>query len=591
MEMDDTAMSKIVTVRKRKIVEPLIVALFIACGPFLRGYMFETEFMGAAVAVFLGFMIVMLRGSLPRDKTFYLLLALTAIYAASIGYGTDHREAAAASLRMALLIPLYVCAQSVPRRGMDRIWSVWVWMTGLSVPLAVATGSYVDGRLVGFIDYANGYAIMLLVGLLTAVSLAVKASSRARLWQIPILLCAGGIYLTESRTVLLLLAVAAVSLFARGMGIDRKVSFRSTMSIVMGIAAAAAYEWSPLLVIPVLLAFGLAFRVSDPILSRRSVKTLLMGIGLLLAAASLFLGSGMADRWSTAVSRTGEGFTRLVYYGDAWSMIMDSPVWGFGAGAWTYLQYRYQSADYFTAYVHSEPLQLMLEVGIVGFLIFGAACATLLVRGFSALKRVEKPEAAFRRIQLGACCLLIVHGLVDFSMSFPYLLGLFFIMGASAGSSDADGTASAGSPVAARTAAIALSAGILVIAAMLAASDRFEQSAEKAIAQGRKADAVRLLDRSAKTAMFPDRIHDSKARMYLAEFEKRNDCRYLDVALNENDKSLDIHPEQTWYRKLNSDLLWLQGERQASLTILRELVSENRFRGSWREELYRREKQ
>lgn len=121
--------------------------------------------------------------------------------------------------------------------------------------------------------------------------------------------------------------------------------------------------------------------------------------------------------------------------------------------------------------------------------------------------------------------------------------------------------------------------------ALLLISDRLEQSAVRAIAEQRKADAVKLLDRSAQTALFSDRIHDRKARLYLSEFEQGGDRRYLEVAQAENEKALAQHPEQIWYQKLRSDILWEGGDRQTSLDILHDLVAGNRFMIRWREEL------
>ncbi|MBM7567786.1 O-antigen ligase family protein [Paenibacillus sacheonensis] len=572
--------------------ETVLLALFLACGPFVRGFIFENELMIGAAAGSIGYLVCIMRGRAMHDRLLYVLLALTVIYGAGIGYGADHREALTAFVRTALLIPVYVFALSVPRIAMERIWTLFVTLTALSVPLSIVTGRIVDGRLAGFIDYANAYAILLLLALLLAfaLSLGEQTFPYARWLQLAIFFCAGGLYLTESRTVLALTSAAFVFLYAWSRRNNFPLWLRSFTNAMLGIAAGAAYEWSPWLAIPAAVVCALGYYASDALLSKRAARFALTIIAPMLGIAAAAVGSGMASRWSTALLRTGEGFTRLVYYGDAWSMFLDSPIWGFGAGAWSAMQYRYQSASYFTAYVHSQPLQVMMETGLIGLTLFAAACAVLMVRGILAAKRKGGREGLFDRVLLLAMGTLLLHGLTDFSLSFPYLLGLLLVLGAAVGSEPSGAAA----PVPRRRTLLKVSAGLLAsatlaVSVMLFVSDRFQAAAEHAIAENRKADAVRQLDRSAAWAIVPDRVQDRKARLYLAEYEAGKDARYLEVARGENTKALSEQPDQMWYRKLRSDIAWLEGDKDASLRELRDLTEQNRFMTRWREELKEKE--
>ncbi|NBC70202.1 O-antigen ligase family protein [Paenibacillus sacheonensis] len=571
-------------------IETFILGLFICCGPFFRGYIFENGLAIAAVSISLGFMYFLPRSRQPRDTTLYALMALSVIYAASIGYGDDHREALDGFLAAAMLTPLYSFARSITRQRINQIWTIWVWLTGLSVLLGTASHRFVEGRLVGFIDYANGYAILLLIGIIMCFALKAGGASlfRAKWMQVPIFLDAGGIYLTESRTVFVLLLASFILLFFWSKRTDPLFWFRSSGNAALGIATAVAYDWSPWMAIPAVVVFGLGCLIPDGTLSRRAIRITLLAAAPLFVLPSLLGNRGIADRWSTLGSRTGEGFVRLVYDHDAWSLFKDAPIFGFGAGGWANLQYRYQTADYFTAYVHSLPLQIMTEVGFVGFLIITVAITNLLLRGFLAAKKMANHESGNTRIRMMACCMLLVHSLVDFTLSFPYFLGLLFIIGAAPEApvilkNDA-GRARIWKPIAFIT-----GAGTIVIASLLIVSNQFEQSADRAIAENRKADAVRLLEKSASTSIFADRIYDRKARLYLREYNANGDQRYLDVARIENEKALSVYPDQIWYRKTNSDILWQQGNKQKSIVILSKLVQDNRFIAEWREELEQKE--
>ncbi|MEK0313438.1 O-antigen ligase family protein [Cohnella sp. 56] len=571
----------------------VVLFLFLTAGPFLHGLMFESELAVAAIVILLGFVVVLFRGGLPRGWVACLLLGLLVMYAAAIGYAYDRYESLVSLLKIAPLIPLYVFARAASPAVMTRIWTVWVWLVGLSVPIGIAADRFVEGRLAGFIDYANGYAILLLTAALIAYGLSVSAGGGSRFMQIPIFLCAGGLYLTESRTVLALLLLSFAALFFLGDRERRRLWLQSCLTAAIGLATGALYAWSPLLcLIGIAVLSVLLYRLPDSALSRAVVRLPLLGTAVLLAVAAIGAGAGMAHRWGTLLSPTGEGATRLVYYRDAWLMIMDSPLWGFGAGAWTYMQYHYQTSTYYTAFIHSQPLQTMTETGLLGLLLFSAICIALVASCISAARRKDGEGARFAAVRAVACCALLIHSLADFTLSFPYLLGLLIVLGAV-------GTPAGREPVAptraapgrsaphvvARSLAALAAAGLLVLAVLLLISDRLEQSALRAIAEQRKADAVKQLDRSAQTILFSDRIHDRKARLYLSEFEQGGDRRYLEVAQAENEKALAQHPEQIWYQKLRSDILWEGGDRQTSLDILRDLVARNRFMIRWREEL------
>ncbi|MDG0811561.1 O-antigen ligase family protein [Cohnella rhizosphaerae] len=526
----------------------IILFLFLCTGPFVHGFMFESELAGAAIVVLFGFLVFLLRARLRGDIILYLLLALTVLYAASVGYGADRHESLLSLLKVSLLAPLYVFVRAVSATVMARIWEAWTWLLGLSVPISIAADRFVDGRLAGFIDYANGYAILLLVGVLIAYGLAAAASPsiRRNLLQIPIFLGAAGTYLTESRTVLVLLfASFAVLYFLKGRA-HRMLWLRTSSSVALGLIAGVMYGWLPWLVLPVAAIFMLLYRIPESETSKRAVRISLLVVSPLLGTGAIWFGSGMADRWSAIASRTGEGATRLVYYRDAWMMFMDSPLWGFGAGAWMYMQYHYQTAAYFTAYIHSQPLQVMTETGVFGLLLFIGICVFLVGRCLSSARRNEGVHSDFDAVRGIACCVLLVHSLVDFTLSFPYLLGLLIIIGTAPANTPIVKTNAAKAisavPIVAKFVAALAAASLLTVATLLFISDRLQQSAVRAIAEQRKADAVDLLDRSAKMAIFADRIYDRKARLYLSEFESGGDRRYLDVARDENKKGAVAPP-------------------------------------------------
>lgn len=507
----------------------------------------------------------------------------------------------------------------------------FVWVLAASVPAGLALGQTVDGRFAGFMDYANGEAVLLLVGMLVAHSCSIRQLRRSRSFAIVVFVQAFGLYMTQSRAAFVLFAAALAFILITSRKSFPGQGLLTIQSAILGIGAAVAYNVSPVWALPVVfLWYMLISRVKDFAVARRLSRFgVAAAVPLLLAA--IFYSSEFAERWKSVFSPLGEGSTRLVYYRDALAMIADSPLWGFGSGSWSNLQYRYQSSAYFTAFVHDHPLQLLTEVGIVGLLLFGAACALMLTRTIRAARLEKDATAAGTVVRIGAVVVLLAHSLVDFTLSYPYLLGLLFALGstsseqllhAGADAAEAKFSHSGADAVAGKESLsgqfrewvhhsrwkklvltilpwrfgrvffrIALLVAVLAYGAAtgsMLVSNYYVREASTALAKNRQADGVHALDRAIRTAIFADRLHDRKARLYFQAYMRKKDRRYLEVAYSENDLALRAYPEHIWYTKLKSDILWEQDSREPSLQLLRTLVRDNPFVGRWREELKRK---
>lgn len=180
----------------------------------------------------------------------------------------------------------------------------------------------VNGRLSGFFQYPNTFALFLLIGFYIQ-----GTKEKRSLWDIGIdFVLISGIVLSGSRAVFVLLIAAALLL----------------------------------------------------VICRRSVKFTLLVIALLvLSLSASFLLSHLetlnnSDRF-TAISLTSSTFLgRLLYYKDALRVIIRNP---FGLGYWGYqaLEGSFQTGSYSVAFVHNGLLQLMLDIGWIPSLLLAAA--------------------------------------------------------------------------------------------------------------------------------------------------------------------------------------------------------------------------
>jgi len=516
-----------------------LLGLFFIAGVFAHGYFLETEYLLLAIAGFLAVGALAFAGriSLRGDILLLLLTASAACYTVAAFFAVNKHAALLEAARYSIALPLYLLIRATTVKQRYWLLQAVFHASAVSVPLALLLRKEVDGRLAGFLDYANAYALLLLVAL--NIGLLLQSTAR-RMYYLPeaVILCAG-IYLTQSRSVMLLTALTAI----------------------------AFVVW---------LAF---------VKKNRRLALLLGGCGTVAALVVLAAGSSqLLARFRTLGSRNGGFDVRWTYYKDAYRMIQDYLWTGTGGGGWAQLQYEYQSTGYYVGYVHQSFLQAWLDAGI------GAAAAFVLIAGLILYRcvRIGGPANQSRTFAawgaFAGCAAILLQGLFDFTGLYPLLVGTMLLFSHLDGGAAAAGQDSR--PLRLPVGLGALAAASLLVPVLL--SSLSYSSALEAIAAKRDADAIRLLDRSARTAYFPDRVYDQKAKLYFRTYLQRREQEYLRAALRENAGALHINPGQVWYLKLRSDMLWEQGDRRQSLKLLQTAIGKNPYEERWKAELTKR---
>lgn len=121
---------------------------------------------------------------------------------------------------------------------------------------------------------------------------------------------------------------------------------------------------------------------------------------------------------------------RVVFFQDGIKLFKDSPVVGFGLGAFENAIHRVQSFFYETKYVHNHYIQTLLETGIIGLLLF----AGLIVASAVSIVLSRKKES-FHPLTPALGALLVfmaIHAATEVVFStFPYLplaFGVFMLI-------------------------------------------------------------------------------------------------------------------------------------------------------------------
>ena len=124
---------------------------------------------------------------------------------------------------------------------------------------------------------------------------------------------------------------------------------------------------------------------------------------------------------------------RLAFFRDGMKVFRDHPILGAGLGCFETLLFGYQDFYYETKYVHNHYIQVLLDSGIVGLILYLA----LLALSAAALWRGRKQDSPNRRLHPALCAafaMIVLHSSMEVVMStsvyLPYacvLLGLIAV--------------------------------------------------------------------------------------------------------------------------------------------------------------------
>lgn len=568
-----------------------LTIIFLVSGSFFHGFLFEEEYLVGAIVAFGVLSVLYFKHRILHDPALYFLLVCVCSYAVSLSYAINKQDALLEAIKIAFVAAIYLIFKHLNPETNDRALRVLLGTSFAAVVIGIAGDRFYDDRLAGFLDYANAQGLLLAVCSIIAQALYMTGRQGRYLGAHFAFVMALG--LTQSRTAMLLWALSQIILYAAARKKYFELWLRVLIGTFLGIMGSVAFGqsvWATLLIIAISGVFvwkQAAFSVG----LSRSVAAAAGVVAVTWAGWQLY--DGGLSRWEKFGLSATEWQSRLVYYRDALRMSLDAVWTGYGGGGWAQLQYEYQSSDYFVRYVHNQLLQVATDTGLIGTVSFIGFVSVLLYRGFYELRNAPEERKLIQWGRLCASAAIVVHSLVDFVLAYPFLFGVFFLLNGRVMVPDEENrTENRRISGAFRIAGILLVSLIIMITSGLSLiSGSYSRTASELLRNEKPADAVRSLDRSIKLALFADQAHDRKSKIYFQEYLQSRDQRYLAVAKEENSQALQTNPSQIWYLKLQSDILWEQGELEKSIRILEDLTTKNPFESRWREELKQRRMQ
>jgi O-antigen ligase len=156
----------------------------------------------------------------------------------------------------------------------------------------------------------------------------------------------------------------------------------------------------------------------------------LLGVLSLVAVVVAFSLWLSPDRVLQRFSEAQDGH-RVAIYADSLRMWTHHPVLGTGLGTFpnVYPSYKSFFGDTFVNYAHNDYLQLLVEMGALGFAIAMWFLIVVFRQGF---RKISKPRAREERIltlaAMTAIVALLSHSLLDFNLHIPANAALFYVL-------------------------------------------------------------------------------------------------------------------------------------------------------------------
>ena len=117
---------------------------------------------------------------------------------------------------------------------------------------------------------------------------------------------------------------------------------------------------------------------------------------------------------------------RFVYIGDAFKIIKENWIFGFGGDSWSKMLFKVQDYSYYAKETHSYPAQIFVENGILAFVSY-IAVIICIIRVF--FNEIKKQEMDFIKISvIIGMGVILLHSIFDTDMSYFYILLIVFIM-------------------------------------------------------------------------------------------------------------------------------------------------------------------
>ncbi|MHB8124273.1 MAG: O-antigen ligase family protein [Desulfitobacteriaceae bacterium] len=389
---------------------------------------------------------------------YYLsILLLTVCYYMSFLVAVNHREAYFSWLRqldyfLLFTLILFALRFSGTNWAQNKFVNLFlnisvcmgtlVALAGLADWLGVydVNGSLVNGRIGSFFQYPNTMAAYLVATFVLSLYLTVTVSRAgvAGVYAVCGYLMLLAIMGSQSRGMWLLFPFILLLLFLGPLPRQRIVLIFFGLFVIAIICSAAVFSirtptslnwlsitigllgmcgsilWGFAVVQGRLIAFANGLKRINKILW----ALLILGAIYLLCIFLITQNGQLINRLAAIRMDSGTLHERLIFAVDAWKMVIQRPLLGWGGGGWISAYHAYQSYYYDAADVHNHVMQVLLETGFPGLTAFLLSFFALILGMVRLWRRRSVPQAGRTWAIGSAAFALVLHSFIDFDFAF-----------------------------------------------------------------------------------------------------------------------------------------------------------------------------
>ncbi|SHK23993.1 O-antigen ligase family protein [Tepidibacter formicigenes] len=154
-------------------------------------------------------------------------------------------------------------------------------------------------------------------------------------------------------------------------------------------------------------------------------------LGLTSGTIVKYLPESVAQRISAINLKTFTVVERNVFYKDGLKIVKENPFLGTGGGGWQSLYNKYKTYQYSTTQSHNYIMQVWIEIGTFGLIIFAGMILSFIYTSYRLIKNIDEVDL-YNKI-IGVICALtalIAHTIIDFDMALgAYAITVWILLG------------------------------------------------------------------------------------------------------------------------------------------------------------------
>jgi len=171
-----------------------------------------------------------------------------------------------------------------------------------------------------------------------------------------------------------------------------------------------------------MMVVGAVYHFTKDKVKNFNFKKIFLFIIIFAGFTTVILINSQLDRIFKISPYQGTFVSRLVYFKDGLKVVKENFLLGIGPGNWTSKQFFYQNANYYVKYIHNGPIQITLDTGIFGLLIF---ILILVFYYYKSLKGIRQSNGKGYILFMIIILYILLHSFIDIDLSFSSILLIF----------------------------------------------------------------------------------------------------------------------------------------------------------------------